>query len=41
MRTKKTVTELLLVDDDTMLVRRATERWIKELDGFLKELLEK
>ena len=39
---KETVTELLLVDDDTMLVNDELLKGLdKELDDFLKELLEK
>ena len=39
---KETVTELLLVDDDTMLVNDELLKGLdEELDSFLKELLEK
>ena len=39
---KETVTELLLVDDDTILVNDELLKGLdKELDDFLKELLEK
>lgn len=39
---KETVSELLLVDDDTMLVNDELLKGLdKELDDFLKELLEK
>lgn len=39
---KETITELLLVDDDTLLVNDELLKGLdKELDAFLKELLEK
>jgi hypothetical protein len=39
---KETVAELLLVDDDTLLVNKELLQGLdKELDDFLKELLEK
>ena len=39
---KETITELLLIDDDTLLVDDELLKGLdKELDEFLKELLEK
>ena len=39
---KETVAELLLIDDDTILVNDELLKGLdKELDDFLKELLEK
>jgi hypothetical protein len=39
---KETIAELLLLDDDTLLVdNELLEGLDKELDDFLKELLEK
>ncbi|MDR1003653.1 MAG: hypothetical protein LBL97_01395 [Prevotellaceae bacterium] len=39
---KETITELLLIDDDTLMVNRELLQGLdKELDDFLKELLEK
>ena len=39
---KETISELLLVDDDTLLVNDELLKGLdKELDDFLKDLLEK
>ena len=39
---KETITELLLMDDDTLLVNEELLKGLdEELDTFLKELLEK
>ena len=41
-RSKETIAELLLLDDDTLLVNEELLKGLdEELDAFLKDLLEK